>query len=201
MENKGIDQKIVQLTELMNNPGRNEGTVLRIFHDLFQLTNGSRDLSLETAEWLNKTSMAFFSPELLKVLIKLRLENYAFSFAALNFIDFEDIVDDLSNGEILRNIHSFPVGVYNKLKRELLGSVQLNSPDHSLIQAAYSSTGKTTEETNKQAISLGIQNLTLSASIYDEAILLPINNPVRRRLADELLPHCNFVEDNSRPSC
>ena len=128
MQEQEIAQMIAHLTELMNNPSRKEGSVLRIFHELFQITHEGRDLPPLTIEWLSETACSFLSPELLKILFKLRLEIYSFQFAALNFIDIDDVIDDLSNGEILKGIYSFPPGALNRLKRELLGPLnQVNS--------------------------------------------------------------------------
>jgi len=117
---KQVAEKIVYLTELMKNSDRNEGSALRIFHELFQLTHEGRDLPPATAEWLSEAASFFLSPQLLKVLFKLRLQVYGFQFAALNLTDVDDVVDDLTNGEILKSINSLPPGAYIKLKRELL---------------------------------------------------------------------------------
>jgi len=122
MLEKEIADKLTHLTEVMNNSNGNEGNVLRIFHELYLLTREGRDLSPETVDWLNETAITFLSPKLQKVLFDLRLEVYGFKFAALHLIDIDDVIDDLSNGEILKSIHSFPPGAFNKLKRELLGS-------------------------------------------------------------------------------
>ncbi len=137
-ENKEVVQKIDHLTRLMNNPNRNEGSVLRIFNDLFQLTREGRDLLPETSEWLSEKAKTFLSPELLMVLMKLRLEIYAFHFASLNFTEVVDVIDDLSNGETLKNIKSFPTGAFNKIKRELLGSLQQNSLNQPPMESASS---------------------------------------------------------------
>jgi len=132
-----IGQKILQLTELMNCPGRNSGSVLFIFYDIFQITNQSRDLPPETTEWLSGTARAFLSPELLKVLMKLRLEIYAFHFAALNFLDIDDVIDDLSNDKLLKGIPFFPPGAFNKMKRELQCPInQQNSLNESIMKLA-----------------------------------------------------------------
>jgi len=77
-------------------------------------------LSLDTVEWLNESVSLFLSPPLQNVLTKLRLEVYGFKFAALNFIDIDDVIDDLLNGEILKSVHSLPPGAFNKLKSQLL---------------------------------------------------------------------------------
>jgi len=104
-DNKEVEQKIAQLTELINNPSRKKGSVLRVFHNIFRLTHQGDYLTPVKAEWLSDTARTLFlSPELLKVLTKLRLEIYAFHFAALNFINIDDVVDDLSNGEVLMGI-------------------------------------------------------------------------------------------------
>jgi len=148
-----LDQEIVKmiahLTELMNNPNRKEGSVLRIFHELFQLTHQGRDLPPLTIEWLSETACAFLSPELLKILFKLRLEIYSFQFAALNFIDIDDVIDDLTNGEILKSIYSLPPGAFNKLKRELLGSNQQISLNKSMMESS-ASTAPETKIINKE---------------------------------------------------
>jgi len=197
-ENKEVEQKIVQLTELMNKPSRNEGSVLRIFHNIFQLTHQGDDLSPEKVEWLSETARTFLSAELLKTLIKLRLEIYAFQFAAVSFIDIDDVIDDLSNGDTLKNITSFPPGAFNKLKRELLGSLQQNSLNQPLLMNSASTVFMKADDINpKQEDLPEHQHINESAPSYDEAILLPSNIPVRRRLAEQLLPHCRFVEENS----
>ena len=122
MLEKEIADKLTHLTEVMNNSEGKEGNVLRIFHELYLLTHEGCDLPPETVDWLNETAITFLSPELQKVLLDLRLEVYGFKFAALHLIDIDDVIDDLSNGEILKSIHSFPPGALSKLKRELLGS-------------------------------------------------------------------------------
>jgi len=50
-------------------------------------------------------------------LTRLRLEAYGFKFAALNFIDIEDVIDDLSYDNTLKNM--IPPGAFNRMKREL----------------------------------------------------------------------------------
>jgi len=120
MPDKAIQQKIAQLTELLNSPDRNEGNVLRIYYELFQLSHEGRDLSLDTVKWLNESASLFLSVKLLNVLTKLRLDVYGFQFAALNFIDIDDVIYDLSDGEVLKSVHSLPPGAFNKLKRQLL---------------------------------------------------------------------------------
>ena len=116
MPDKAIQQKIAQLTELLNSPDRNEGNVLRIYYELFQLSHEGRDLSLDTVKWLNESASLFLSVKLLNVLTKLRLDVYGFQFAALNFIDIDDVIYDLSDGEVLKSVHSLPPGAFNKLK-------------------------------------------------------------------------------------
>jgi len=149
MHDKEVAQKIVQLTKLLNNPsGRNEESVLRLFHDIFQLTDEGRDLPLETVEWLSKAAIIFLSPELLKVLFKLRFKIYGFQFAALNFIDIDDVVDDLTNGKILKSAQSFPPSDFNKLKLELLGQIQPNSLNESMMESA--STASETKIINRE---------------------------------------------------
>jgi len=115
-----IQQKIAQLMELLSNPESSEGNELRVFYELFQLSNEGRDLSLETLKWLNETARLFLSAQLVNVLTKLHLHVYGFKFAALNFIDVDDVMYDLSHGEILNSFHSLPPGAFNKLKRQLL---------------------------------------------------------------------------------
>ena len=86
-QDQEVAQKIGNLTELMSNPDCNEGSVLRIFHDLFLLTHEGRYLPPQppvTAEWLSGAASFFLSHQLLNVLFKLRLEVYEFQFAALN---------------------------------------------------------------------------------------------------------------------
>ncbi len=122
MLEKEIAGQLTHLIEVMNNSDAKEGSVLRIFHELYLLAREGRDLPPETVDWLNETAIPFLCPQLQKVLSDLRLEAYGFKFAALHLIDIEDVIDDLSNGEILKNIHSFPPGAFSKLKRELLGS-------------------------------------------------------------------------------
>jgi len=129
MLDKKIAQKLAHLRELTNNPSRKEGSELRIFHELFLMTHEGRDLSPDTLDWLNKTASLFFSPDLLNVLSKLHLDVYGFTFAALRLIDIEDVIDELSNGEILKDIQYLPPGAFNKLKRELLPGPQHYSPD------------------------------------------------------------------------
>jgi len=90
---------------------------LYIFHDIFQLSPGGLHLQPETAQWLNESAGSSLSPQLLDVLTELRLKVYSFKFAALHFTDIDDVIDDLSNGEILKNIQSLPPGVLSKLKR------------------------------------------------------------------------------------
>lgn len=102
---------------------------MRIFHELFLMTHEGRDLSPDTLAWLNKTASLLFSPDLLDVLSKLHLDVYGFTFAALRLIDIEDVIDDISNGDILKNIHNLPPGAFNKLKRELILRPQQYSPE------------------------------------------------------------------------
>ena len=47
-----------------------EGVVLRLYYDLYQLTNEGRDLSPENAEWFSRTAFLFLSPKLQTVLVK-----------------------------------------------------------------------------------------------------------------------------------
>ena len=116
-----VQQKIAQLTELLNDPESNEeGSILRVYYELFQLSNEGRDLFLETLKWLNETARLFLSAQLVNVLTKLHLHVYGFKFAALNFIDIDDVLDDLMNGDILKSVHSLPPGAFKKLKRQLL---------------------------------------------------------------------------------
>lgn len=107
MENtEVVAQKILHLRDFLNTPGQNEGSVLRLFHDLFKLTHEGRDLSPENLDWLNETARRFLSPEFSKILFKLRLEVYGFYFAALSFVDIDDVFDDLENGDFLKSITS-----------------------------------------------------------------------------------------------
>ena len=126
MSEKAVEEKIAALTQLMQNQDWKDWGMLlqrRILHDIFQLTNEGRELSHPTEEQLNEISSVFFSAQLLKVLTKLRLEVYGFKFAALNFIDIDDVIDDLSHdNSILYSI--IPHGLFSKLKRELLGQTQ-----------------------------------------------------------------------------
>ena len=85
------------------------------------------DLQPETAQWLNETASAFLSPQLLNVLTELHLEVYRFKFASLHFTHINDVIDDLSNGEILKSTQNLPPGVLRKLKQHLLGPPQQNS--------------------------------------------------------------------------
>ena len=142
MSNKDevVDQKIRQLSELMKNPGGNEGAALRILHDLFQLTDEGRLLSPDNSEWVSKTACIILPPDLRAVLVKLKLDGYSFHFAALSFTDIEDVIDDLANnGEILKSVKSFPPAVFNKLKRELLGPRFQNSFNNSMMESTSSS--------------------------------------------------------------
>jgi len=151
MPNREVaDQKIGQLAELMKNPAGNEGAALQVLLDIFQLTHEGRDLSPDTAKWVNQTACLLLSPELRAVLVKLRLDVYGFHFAALNFIDIDDVTDDLSNnGEILKGIHRFPPTAVNRLKRELLaGPHQQNSLNESMMESASPSPG--TKKINKE---------------------------------------------------
>lgn len=120
MLDKTIAQKLAHLSELTNDPIRKERSVLCIFHELFLMTHEGRDLPPDTLDWLNEAASLFLSPSLFNVLSKLRLTVYGFKFAALHLIDIEDVIDELSNGEILKDIHYLPPGAFNKLKRELL---------------------------------------------------------------------------------
>ena len=98
-----VAQKILHLIrDLLNTPGQNEGSVLRLFHDLFKLTHEGRDLSPEKLDWLNETTRRFLSPDFLTILFTLRLEVYGFYVAALSFVDIDDVVDDLENGDVLK---------------------------------------------------------------------------------------------------
>ncbi len=106
-----------------------------IFHDIFQLSPGGLHLQPETAQWLDESAGAFLSPQLLNVLTKLSLEVYRFKFAALHFTDIDDVIDDLSNGEILKNTQRIPPGVIIKLKRQLLEPIQQNSQSHPTMEA------------------------------------------------------------------
>lgn len=122
--NEEIDQKIHYLKDLISkDPDQNAGSILRVINELFQLNKKGINMSPETMDFLNESARKVISPTLNKTLSKLRLEGYGFIFAAMNFVDLEDVLDDLSNGgEILKSISSFPPGAFNKLKRELLGS-------------------------------------------------------------------------------
>ncbi len=119
-----IDQKILYLKDMMSkDPDRNVGSILRVINELFQLNQKGISMPPEKMDFLNESARKVISPELNKTLSKLRLEGYGFIFAAMNFVDLEDVLDDLSNGgEILKSTTSFPPGAFNKLKRELLGS-------------------------------------------------------------------------------
>lgn len=57
-------QNIAQLTEMLNNPNRKDGNVLRVYYELFQLSNEGRDLSVEIVSWLNEIASLFLSPRL-----------------------------------------------------------------------------------------------------------------------------------------
>ena len=126
-ENEVLDQKIAHLTELLKSPDRKDENVLYIFHEIFQLSHGGLDLQPETAQWLNETASAFLFPQLLNVLTELHLEVYRFKFASLHFTHINDVIDDLSNGEILKSTQNLPPGVLRKLKQHLLGPPQQNS--------------------------------------------------------------------------
>ena len=119
---KKVASKLAQLIELMNDPGRKEGSVLRIYHELFLLTDQGRDLPSVFLEWLNDHATLFLCPELLRVLFKLRLEMFSFDFVAINLTDIDDVIDDLTYGNILESI--LPAGALVKLKRELLRPLQ-----------------------------------------------------------------------------
>jgi len=123
MAEKAVGEKIAVLSQLMQNPDGKDGSVLRIFYDIFQLTHGGLELPHQTEEWLNQIASHFLSEALLKTLTKLRLEVYGFKFAALNFIDIDDVVDDLSH-DASRLYAIIPPGSYNKLKQELIGQSQ-----------------------------------------------------------------------------
>ncbi len=117
MSEKAVEQKIAYLTELQKTPDRKDGTVLRIFFDIIQLTDEGRVFPDQTVEQLNKSAGPFLSAQLFYVLTRLRLEAYGFKFAALNFIDIEDVIDDLSYDNTLKNM--IPPGAFNRMKREL----------------------------------------------------------------------------------
>ena len=54
MNDQEVEQKIVQLTEVLNNPSaRRKINALSILHDIFYNTHESRDLSVENADVLN----------------------------------------------------------------------------------------------------------------------------------------------------
>lgn len=119
MSDKVVEEKLAVLTQLLQNPDREDGSILRIFHVLFQLSHEGRDLPPQTIERLSQIAGPFLSAQLLQVLTKVRLEVYSFQFAALDFIEIEDVINDLtSNDSLLSNI--VPRGSFNRLKRELL---------------------------------------------------------------------------------
>ena len=97
MSENEIQKKIGYLTELLQNPDGKGGISLCILLDLFQITHEGRDLEPQTLELLNEAASRFFSPQLLDVMIRLRLEVCGFRFAALNFIDVDYVIEDLLN--------------------------------------------------------------------------------------------------------
>ena len=168
MELEIAQQKMDHLRQLLENPEQNKPAVLQTFHDLFQLTHEGRNLSPESAEWLNQTSVLFLSTKLRDVLVKHSLQVYSFQLAALSLTDVDDVIDDLSNnGEILRSIRSFPLGAINKLKRELI-------------------IGGTQQQKSSSQVKL-------EAVPVEE---METNNNNKKRLAEEILPHCHFIGKN-----
>jgi len=150
---EAVDQKIVQLAKLIKNPTGNKGAVLKILHDIFQVSHQGRDLSPEHDEVLKKLACLLLSPELRAVLVKLHLDVYGFHFAALSLTDIVDVTDDLSNnGEILKGIHVFPLGAVNKLKRELLGPEQQNSLNNSMMVSSAAPSPETKKVNQEQLL-------------------------------------------------
>ena len=129
-------QKIARLTELLLSPNQNNQSLLRIFQEIFQLSHGGRDLESETLDTLNQIAGLLLSTDLKEVLEKLNLQSYNFQFVALNLINIEDIINDLSNGHILKHIRSFPPDALNRLNRELLEPTQLNLPNDPIKHSA-----------------------------------------------------------------
>ncbi len=71
MERKELlDQKIAHLTEVLQKPDREQESVFRLLHEIFQISRGI-DLEPEIVQWLNQTAATFLSPELLNLLSKL----------------------------------------------------------------------------------------------------------------------------------
>ena len=112
-----VSRELARLRSLLENPEENAAAVLHTLYNLYKLTQGY-DLSTRTTDWLNQTACLFLSPELRAVLVKLRLQSNAFQFAALNLIDINDVIDDLSDEELLKT--SLPPKRFNRLCRELL---------------------------------------------------------------------------------
>jgi len=64
---------------------------------------------------------------------------------ALIFIDIDDVIYDLSNGEILKSVNSLSPGAFNKLKRQLL--LELSPP-----RLGHDNNNKLNERWRKQLI-------------------------------------------------
>lgn len=112
--------KIAQLTELLKKPDRNRYNILRIFHEIFELSQQAHEIPVSTLELLNKIAGHFISSQLGSVLSKLQLEGHQFLFASLNLLSIEDVITSLSNVDIIKHFHSFPPGALNLLESELL---------------------------------------------------------------------------------
>lgn len=124
MSSEETEPKILYLKEMIHKGSdQNKGRILRTISELFQLNQKGGNFSPETVDFINESANQVLSPELKTKLSKLRLDGYAFLFAAMNFVDIEDVIDDISNGgDILKSNPCFPPGAFSKLKRELLGS-------------------------------------------------------------------------------
>ena len=139
MNDQEVEQKIVQLTEVLNNPSaRRKINALSILHDIFYNTHESRDLSVENADVLNETALLLVSPQLRTVLLKHRLDAYGLHFAALSLTEIDDVIKDLSCYGGLKNL--IPHGLFYRLKEELLGPIQPNSLNESMMEPAASQT-------------------------------------------------------------
>lgn len=122
-----LQEKTVHLETLLENIEKNRDDILWSIRGLTPIDenvslsaefNSIYSLKPETIDLLNRAADIFISVELMNLLENNSLKKYAFFFVAHHFFKVEDVMEDVSNGGVLKK--NLPTGSFNKLKKEIV---------------------------------------------------------------------------------
>jgi len=138
MENQNsLQERTAHLETLLTNIEKNRDDILWSIRGLTPVIkntsasdvefNSILSLKPETINLLNRAADNFISDELMNLLGNCLLKKYSFYFVAHHFFNVEDVIEDVSNGDVLKKV--LPTGGFNKLKKELIQSQAIPSKD------------------------------------------------------------------------